>query len=112
MRPKRRLRRAEAVVYLLENHGIRRTVGTLAKLAVVGGGPRFRVAGRTPLYEPDDLDAWVESILSPPVGSTSELREYRAERHARGSWSRHEPGDSSMKSSAEPDVSAIKRRRQ
>ena len=79
----RRLRRAEASTYLLENHGIRRAVGTLAKLAVVGGGPRFRVAGRTPLYEPDDLDAWAESILSPLVGSTTELRKHRAERAGR-----------------------------
>ncbi len=76
----RPLRRSEAATYLLETHGIRRAVGTLAKLAVVGGGPRFRVAGRTPLYTTDDLDAWVESILSPPVNSTSELRERRAER--------------------------------
>ena len=76
----RRLRRAEAATYLLETHGIRRAVGTLAKLAVVDGGPRFRVAGRTPLYSTDDLGAWAESILSPLVGSTSELREHRAER--------------------------------
>ncbi len=76
----RRLRRSEAATYLLETHGIRRAVGTLAKLAVVGGGPRFRVAGRTPLYSTNDLDAWVESILSPLVRSTSELREHRAGR--------------------------------
>ena len=69
----RRLRRAEAAAYLLEQHGINRATGTLAKYAVVGGGPRFRVAGRTPLYETDDLDAWVESILSPLVSNTSEL---------------------------------------
>ncbi len=74
----RRLRRSEAATYLLETHGIRRAVGTLAKLAVVGGGPRFRVAGRTPLYAPDDLDAWANSIISPLVRSTSELREHRA----------------------------------
>ncbi len=76
----RRLRRSEAATYLHETHGIRRAVGTLAKLAVIGGGPRFRVAGRTPLYAADDLDAWADSILSPPVRSTSELRQYRAER--------------------------------
>ncbi len=76
----RPLRRYEASNYLLETHGIRRAVGTLAKLAVVGGGPRFRVAGRTPLYAPDDLDAWADSILSPLVRSTSELREHRAGR--------------------------------
>ena len=75
-----RLRRSEAAAYLLETHGIHRAVGTLAKLAVVGGGPRFRVAGRTPLYSTDDLDAWVESILSPLVRSTSEFREHRDRR--------------------------------
>ncbi len=74
----RRLRRSEAATYLLETHGIRRAVGTLAKLAVIGGGPRFRVAGRTPLYAPDDLDAWADSIISPLVRSTSELRVHRA----------------------------------
>ncbi len=79
----RRLRRAEAATYLLETHGIRRAVGTLAKLAVIGGGPRFRVAGRTPLYSTDDLDAWAGSILSPPVGSTSELSEWRERRAER-----------------------------
>jgi hypothetical protein len=76
----RPLRRSEAANYLFETHGISRTVGTLAKLAVIGGGPTFRVAGRTPLYKIDDLDAWVESILSPPVNNTSELRKYRTER--------------------------------
>ena len=76
----RPLRRSEAATYLLETHGIRRAVGTLAKLAVIGGGPRFRVAGRTPLYSANDLDAWADSILSPPVSSTSELRQFRAER--------------------------------
>lgn len=70
----RPLRRAEAATYLLETHGIRRAVGTLAKLAVVGGGPRFRVAGRTPLYTSDDLDDWAASITTPAVRSTSELR--------------------------------------
>jgi hypothetical protein len=74
----RRLRRSDASTYLLETHGIRRAVGTLAKLAVVGGGPRFRVAGRTPLYSTEDLDAWADSIISPLVRSTSELREHRA----------------------------------
>ena len=70
----KRLRRFEAAEYLRSTHGIHRTVGTLAKLAVTGGGPRFRVAGRTPLYDIAELDAWAESILSPTVGSTSELR--------------------------------------
>ncbi len=83
MVPNRRLCRSEASTYLLEQHGIRRAVGTLAKLAVIGGGPRFRVAGRIPIYEPPDLDDWAESILSPLVNSTSELREHRAKRAGR-----------------------------
>lgn len=70
----RPLRRFEAANHLLEKHGISRTVGTLAKLAVIGGGPPFRVAGRTPLYAIEDLDAWAESLLSPLIRSTSELR--------------------------------------
>ena len=70
---RRPLRRSEASDYLLERHGVRRSVQTLAKLAVVGGGPVFRRASRAPLYCPDDLDEWVESILSRPVRSTAEL---------------------------------------
>ncbi len=103
----RRLRRAEAATYLHETHGIRRTVSTLAKLAVIGGGPRFRVAGRTPLYETDDLDAFAASITSPRVGSTSELsewRECRAER-AGGRLGAVASGDAAGSNGhGEPDV--------
>ena len=45
-----RLRRAEASAYLKEKHGIDRAPTTLAKYAVVGGGPRFQHVGRLPLY--------------------------------------------------------------
>lgn len=69
----RPLRRAEAARYLDEVHGVGRSPQTLAKYAVTGGGPLFRRAGRVPLYMPADLDAWVASITSPPVRSTSEL---------------------------------------
>ena len=47
---------------------------TLAKLAVVGGGPAYRKAGKFPLYEPDDLDEWALAKLSAKVRSSSELR--------------------------------------
>jgi hypothetical protein len=47
---------------------------TLAKLAVIGGGPPITYLGRIPLYEVDAFDAWVESRLSRPVRSTSERR--------------------------------------
>jgi hypothetical protein len=69
-----RLKRAEASAYLRAKHGISRTVGTLAKLAVVGGGPSFRKLGtRSVVYDVADLDAWAASIMSKPVSSTSEL---------------------------------------
>lgn len=74
---KRPLRRKEASDYLFEKHGIVRAVGTLAKLASIGGGPLFQVAGRTPIYTPDNLDVWAESILSPTVANTSELHAFR-----------------------------------
>jgi hypothetical protein len=71
----RRLRRKEAAAYVEERHGIPCAPKTLAKYAVIGGGPIFRKAGKTPLYSAYDLDAWAESKLSKPVRSTSELRE-------------------------------------
>ena len=71
--PSRPLRRVEAAAYLFEKHGIRRAPATLAKLAVIGGGPVFRRAGRVPLYSPADLDEFAASITSAPVRSTSEL---------------------------------------
>ena len=71
--PNRPLSRQEASTYLFENHGIRRSPSTLAKLAVIGGGPSFRKAGRTPLYTVAALDEWANEITSAPVRSTSAL---------------------------------------
>ena len=76
--PIRRLRRAEASKYLMEHWGLSYTVGTLAKLAVEGGGPRFSYASRFPLYDPADLDRWAGAKISPPVSNTSERRLHRA----------------------------------
>ncbi len=70
--PTRPLRRAEASVYLKEKHGIDRAPATLAKLASIGGGPRFQKANRIPIYPPEFLDEWAVSILSPPLNSTSD----------------------------------------
>jgi hypothetical protein len=70
----RRVRRTEAAAYIQEKHGIPCAPKTLAKYAVMGGGPTFRKAGKVPLYELSDLDAWAESKLSKPVRSTAELR--------------------------------------
>ncbi len=76
--PIKRLRRSEASEYLKEVHGIERTPGTLSKLAVTGGGPRFQHAGRIPLYPTDELDIWAESILSPLKTSTTERGSHAA----------------------------------
>jgi hypothetical protein len=66
------LRREQAAEYLQERYGAY-TPETLAKLACVGGGPKFRRMGRFPYYTPADLDEWAHSRMSPPVSSTSEL---------------------------------------
>jgi len=67
-------RRSDAAEYLRCEWGIPCATKTLAKLAVIGGGPVFRKAGRTPLYPEDALDDWAERKLSPRVRSTSELK--------------------------------------
>ncbi|TIL49090.1 hypothetical protein [Mesorhizobium sp.] len=62
-----------ASAYLLEKHGFSRTPVTLRNLRHKGGGPQFLKAGNEIFYRPDLLDDWVESRLSKPVSSTSEL---------------------------------------
>lgn len=68
------MRRTEASRYLATVHGIQRAPATLAKLASVGGGPRFRrlIGSRLPLYEPDELDRWAAQKLGPLRTSTSD----------------------------------------
>lgn len=67
------VRRTEASAYLFEAWGLEYKPQTLAKLACTGGGPVFRKAGRYPLYDKADLDAWAKSLLSPRMTSTSTL---------------------------------------
>lgn len=71
----RRYRRVDASIYLKEKWGIDRKSTTLAKLASIGGGPRFEHAGRVPLYPEPELDLWAQSIISPLRRSTSDLGE-------------------------------------
>jgi hypothetical protein len=78
MRTHRLIRRKAASDYLDEIHGLHRAPSTLAKLAVIGGGPVFRRAGRVPLYSTDDLDEWVASKLSAPMRSTSDTASPKA----------------------------------
>jgi hypothetical protein len=71
---RRRLpRRWEAADYVKTEWGIPLSPRTMAKQAVVGGGPKFRKAGRVPLYDAPDLDEWAKSKLTDLVASTSEL---------------------------------------
>ena len=48
--PSRLLRRAEAAMHIHDKWGYPCSPRTLAKYAVIGGGPVFRRAGRFPLY--------------------------------------------------------------
>jgi hypothetical protein len=65
------LGRAAAAGYIRDHWGLPCSTRWLAKLAVVGGGPIYRKAGRFPIYAPDDLDRWSESRISEPRRSTS-----------------------------------------
>ena len=70
----RLLRRKEAARYLSEKRGLPVAPQTLAKLAVVGGGPAFRKFGRFPLYDVSDLNDWADAQLGPPRRSTSDAK--------------------------------------
>ena len=67
----RYFRRDTAARYVRENWGLPCSKAWLAKLAVVGGGPVFRKAGKTPLYLPADLDVWAQARIGAPRRSTS-----------------------------------------
>jgi hypothetical protein len=69
---KRDMTRAETAQYITE-HWFPCSPKTLAKLAVIGGGPAFRKAGRVPLYSTVSVDGWAESRIGPLVRSTTEL---------------------------------------
>lgn len=66
------LRRDAAAEYLKNRYGFG-SARTLAKLAVVGGGPEYRKASRLVLYEPEALDAWALAKISAPQRSSSEI---------------------------------------
>jgi hypothetical protein len=68
-----RHRRVSAAVYLTEKHKMQTSPRTLAKLACIGGGPKFQKAGKWPIYSEKNLDEYAKSKLSPLVSSTSEL---------------------------------------
>lgn len=67
----RYLTRAAAAHYVRATYGFPCSRQWLAKLAVVGGGPVYRKAGRTPLYAPSDLDEWATTRIGAPQRSTA-----------------------------------------
>jgi hypothetical protein len=66
------LRRAEAAQYVQSTYGFSCSRQWLAKLAVVGGGPVYRKAGRNPIYARADLDIWALNRIGAPQRSTSD----------------------------------------
>jgi len=66
------LRRADAASYISERYGFPCSRQWLAKLAVIGGGPLFRKAGRFPIYAPADLDVWARQRMGRPQSSNSD----------------------------------------
>ena len=67
-----RMRRKLASEYLFEVHGISLSPATLAKLAVVGGSPKYRKDGHFPVYDLTDLDVFAVARLGPLRTSTSD----------------------------------------
>jgi hypothetical protein len=100
--PSRLLRRVEAAQYIQNKWGYPCSPRTLAKYAVVGGGPPFRKAGRYPLYSAADLDEWVSSKLSPLLRSTSDVVSPSTDRGKRSSWAGREDGDSDASETSTP----------
>ncbi|WMS41839.1 hypothetical protein RDV64_17465 [Acuticoccus sp. MNP-M23] len=74
------LRRDEAARYVRTTYNFPCSTRWLAKLAVVGGGPAYSKAGRTPLYTLHDLDAWARQRIRLPQHSTVKPEEMWNER--------------------------------
>jgi Helix-turn-helix domain len=64
------LSRSEASDYLV-SRGLHIARQTLAKFAVTGEGPAYRSFGRRVVYDPADLDAWIDATLTNVRRSTS-----------------------------------------
>jgi hypothetical protein len=51
----------KTIAIILSEHGFKTAPATLAKLAVVGGGPEFIKFGRAVLYSPQTAIAWAKN---------------------------------------------------
>ena len=68
-----RLNRQEAAQFLTDA-GLRIAATTLAKKAVDGSGPPFRVGNGRAVYEVADLVLWAEERIGPKYRSTAERK--------------------------------------
>jgi hypothetical protein len=69
----RRLNRQEAARFLTEA-GLPIAASTLAKKAVQGSGPPFRIGNGRALYDTVDLREWAEAQLGPKLTSTAQRK--------------------------------------
>lgn len=70
----KKLIRAEVPTYLAENWGLRCSRASLARLAVVGGGPAFHRSGRNAYYDRTGLDQWAQEKLGDPAETATAHR--------------------------------------
>ncbi len=68
---KKYLSRREAAAYV-SAQGLELALGTLQKMATVGGGPRYAIFGKRAVYTKTDLDAWIEERLGMSASTTTE----------------------------------------
>jgi hypothetical protein len=68
------IERAAAAAYIRETWGIPCAAQTLAKLAVIGGGPEYHKVGRSAMYSHTSLDTWANQKLGKAIKSTAELQ--------------------------------------
>jgi hypothetical protein len=69
--PNLRLDTRAAADYLAE-HGFKMAAATLNKYRCIGGGPKFDLFGRKPLYRPELLLEWATARTKFNLRSTSE----------------------------------------
>jgi hypothetical protein len=67
----------KAAAEFIKDQGVFVEPSTLAKYATVGGGPEMRKFGRRVLYEPQALEAWIDSKLTGARRSTSDIEDGR-----------------------------------
>lgn len=65
------LNRVDAAQYL-SRKGLKTASATLAKLAVTGDGPPYRLWQNRAVYEVTDLDQWASTKLGPKIQSSAQ----------------------------------------